>query len=71
MAQQASSIIFSLIKILLVLFNKANGKFGSGFYSSQRSLDSESHGTYPSEGTHPESTEKVLTLENAVKTHEY
>ena len=25
----------------------------------------------PSEGTHPESTEKVLTPENAARTHEY
>ncbi|CAF0761500.1 unnamed protein product [Rotaria sp. Silwood1] len=40
MVQQLSSIGFILIRIFLVLFNKAECKSSGGHYSSQRTLNS-------------------------------
>lgn len=44
--QQASTIIFLLIKIIFILFDEVNCKSGGGHYSSQRSLASGLSGGY-------------------------
>jgi hypothetical protein len=50
MLRQASSIIFILIKIFFVFFNKVNCKSGGGHYSTQRSLGSGSSAGHGSSG---------------------
>jgi hypothetical protein len=46
MVPHTTSITFILIKLFIVLFNKANCKSGGGHYSSQRTLSGPSgHGS--------------------------
>jgi hypothetical protein len=46
MVRQASSIGFIFLKLIFVLFNKAECKSGGGHYSSQRTLGSNYPGGY-------------------------
>jgi hypothetical protein len=53
MVRQTSSIGFLFLKLILVLFNKAECKSGGGHYSSQRTLGSNVPGGYGMAGGSP------------------